>query len=195
MANFEVQYRAGSEIKTAVVSASDQAAAGKAFRSTHHSVSVDDIRSVKNIDYYRKYAAATFISALISFAGWIVLVMGVVGVIVGLLSAQRLVAHTQADAAQQVFLAMSLGGAYISFVIAIMGLLMVAVGQHLRATTDAANSLGEILATMKKGVATALPQSTMQVPQQVPAGRSCSSCGAIITDAGSTFCVQCGAKL
>jgi hypothetical protein len=146
--------------------------------------------------YKPKYGAANLICALISFGGWVVLVLGVVGVIAGLVIARQLVVHANGfDPAQQVFMAMALGGSYISFVIALIGLLMVAVGQHLRATTDAANSLGEILALMKTGVAMSPSESNARVPQHLSTAKFCPSCGAAVSDVGSGFCEQCGNKL
>lgn len=152
MANFEVKYRVGSEVKRVVITANDEAAAGKAFASStrHQGISADDVISVKNLNrYHPKYGAANFVGTLISFAGWVALLLGVVGVIAGVLFAQQLFADRGFDPARQMYMVVALAGSWFSLLLALIGLLMAAVGQHLRATTDAANCLGEILALMK----------------------------------------------
>ena len=75
MATYLVNYRAGAEIKTVTVSATSEVAAGRAFASSHPNVSADDILTVTTADYHRKYATAIFVSALISFAGWGVVIL------------------------------------------------------------------------------------------------------------------------
>jgi len=209
VSKFEIKYNAGSEVKSLVLDAADEASAGKAFKAAHQGISTDDVISVRRFDHYRqKYGVADFICVLIALGGWILLVLGVIGVIAGVMTAQSLfdAAHG-GDPGKQMFMAVAIGGAYLSLVIAIIGLLMVAVGQHLHATTDAANSLGEILvilkasvatstsALMRSSIATASPEPTTRISQQVPARKACSACGATAVDATSAFCAECGAKL
>jgi len=152
MSNFEVTYRDGSEVKRVVLTASDESAAGKAFSSTHQGISADNVISVKNLDSYNsKYGAANFVGALISFVGWAALVLGVIGVIAGVLTTHYLIGGMQGfdTAMRPMFIAAALGVSGFSLMFALIGLLMAAAGQHLRATTDTANSLGEILVLMK----------------------------------------------
>lgn len=151
MANFEVKYRAGSEVKSEVLTASDELAAGKAFGSSHHGISAADVISVINIGkYYPKYRAANFVCALMSFAGWAAFLLGVVGLIAGVFTASIVFGETRGfDPMRQTIITVALAGSGFSVLLALIGLLMAAVGEHLRATTDAANHLGEILALMR----------------------------------------------
>ena len=151
MANFEIQYRAGTEVKSVVLTASDDVAAGKAFASSHQGISAADVISVIDIGKYGpKYRAANFVCTLMSFAGWAALLLGVVGLIAGFFTASVIFGETRGfDPMRQTIIAVALAGSGFSVLLALVGLLMAAVGQHLRATTDTANHLGGILALMK----------------------------------------------
>lgn len=210
MVKFEVKYFSGSEVRSEVLTASDESAAGKRFSSSHKGISADDVISVRRIDQYSsKYGPATLVAWLIIIGGSILLIFGVGGVILGVSIANGLYvdALRDADPTKKLFLALAIGGAYLSLVIAIIGLLMAAIGHHLRATTDAANCLGEILVIMKSSIATStsalmrssiatpLPESATRFQNQVSKAKFCSGCGAAAVEAGSAFCAQCGAKL
>lgn len=150
MANFEVKYKIGSEIKSMTITASDESAAGHAFRSSHQGISTDDVISVKIIDRYAtKYGEANFVTALVIFVGRALVILGVIGAIASILFAKTFFAIYGLYLERQILIAITLAGAGLSFLFILFGLLMAAVGQHLRATTDAANSIGEILALMK----------------------------------------------
>ena len=156
MANFEVTYRDNSEaheVKSVIFTAPDERAAGKAFTSSHPDISPNAVIAIENLDIYQpKYGAANFVCSLISFGGWILLILGVVGVVAGVFFGVHLIADAQRggfDPSRPMFIAVALGGAGFSLLFAIIGLVMAAIGQHLRATTDAANSVGELLVFMK----------------------------------------------
>lgn len=153
MASFEVKYRTGSEVKSTVLTAPDEEAAGKLFGSLHQGISADDVISVRETDkYHSKYGAANFVAAVISFGGWVVLVLGIVGAIAGVVIARQLIVDAHGfDPMRMPFVGMAMGGTWLSLSFALIGLLMAAIGQHLRATTYAANCLGEMLLLMKSG--------------------------------------------
>jgi len=149
--DFEVKYRVGSEIKTVVVAAGDEKAAGNVFNSSHQGVSANDIISVVNLSsaYRKDYGAARFVGSVISFVGWIVFLLGVVGVVGGFAGmgaggfARELGVHPAIITVVSGLIIM------FSLLYAVLGLVFAALGQHFRATVDTANYSGEMLALMK----------------------------------------------
>lgn len=152
MGNFEVKYRAGSEVKSVVLDASDELAAGKAFASSHHGISPNNVISVRNLStaYRSNYGAALFAGKIISYGGWIVFALGLLGVLVGLATTDY--ANTLG---LNPILSIIISGVIVMFSLlyALIGLFMAAVGQHFRATVDTANYNGEMLALMRSGKA------------------------------------------
>jgi hypothetical protein len=222
MANYVIKYRVGSEIASELVSASDEETAGTSFAASHPTVPDTDVINVELLArHYRSYGAATFVAELISFCGWIVLILGVVGVAVGVAGAQGLTSEHGPE--QQLVRAAAYAVSMFSLLFALMGLLMAAMGQQLRATTDAAKHLGRILERMTSGVVTtrqgtpkaslsperdpapaptpASPPESAPTPtppptlQRLSTPRFCSVCGATVGEGGSAFCAQCGNKL
>jgi hypothetical protein len=150
--------------------------------------------------YIPHYGGEKFVGGVTFFAGGVLLVLGIVGVIAGVLGASSLASEHPnllqgLEFPRQAYLVAAVAGLGFSVLLVIIGLLMESVGNHLRVTTDAANRLGEILALMKSGVATPLPEPTTQVQQQVSTAKFCTGCGATVVGVESAFCAQCGAKL
>ena len=153
MAAFEIKYRAGSAVKSEVLTASDESAAGRAFASSHQGVSTNDVISVRDLStaYQSDYGAAKFIGALISFGGWVVFVLGLLGIFGGFTG----MGLTSAEVGLNPVLIKAIAWLVIMFSLlyALVGLFMAAVGQHFRATVDTANYNGAMLALMKSGKA------------------------------------------
>jgi len=103
--------------------------------------------------YKSQYGAAKFVGALTSFVGWVVLVLGVVGAIVGVSMAINLATAQDVDPARQMSIAVAAAGSVFSLQFTLIGLLLAGLGQHFRATADNANHSGEMLALMKSGKA------------------------------------------
>ena len=148
---FQVKYRVGSEIKTVVLSASDEGAAGKAFTSSHQGVSANDIISVLNLStaYRSDYGAARFVGSIISFVGWIVLLLGLLGVLAGFAGMGMDTLARELGVHPIIIKAISGLVLMFSLLYAVLGLVFAALGQHFRATADTANYNGEMLALMK----------------------------------------------
>ncbi len=152
--DFEVKYRVGSEIRSVVLAAPDERAAGKAFSSSHQEVSANDVIGVRNLStaYRSDYGAAKFLGSVVSFVGWIVLLLGLLGILGALAGISG-----SADLAKQfglhpaLVLAVAVLVIMFSLLYAVIGLVFAALGQHFRATVDTANYNGEMLALMKAG--------------------------------------------
>ena len=156
--------------------------------------------SIVSEKYTPRYGVEKFVGGLTCFAGGILLVLGIVGVIAGVLSASSLASeHVNLlqgfELPRQAYMVAAIAGLGFSVLLVLIGLLMDSVGNHLRVTTDAANRLGEILALMTAGVATPLPEPAARVSQPASRAKFCTGCGAAVVDADSAFCAQCGAKL
>lgn len=152
--DFEIKYRAGSEVNSVVLAASDEKAAGKAFSASHQGISADDVISVRDLRtaYHSDYGAAKFIGRLISFGGWIVVALGLLGILLGIFGWLGAFTYARELGLNAIFIrAISVLAVMLSLLYALIGLFMAAVGQHFRATVDTANYNGEMLALMKLG--------------------------------------------
>ena len=150
--DFEIKYRSGSETKTVLISAPNQTAAGKAFTSSHPGISANDIVSVNDLGSINRkgYGAARFVGSTISFVGWIVLLLGVLGILFGLIASMG--ANSFAIQLQMNPLVFKVVGGLViasSLLYAVFGLVCVALGQYFRAAVDTANYNAEMLALMR----------------------------------------------
>lgn len=197
MANYEITFLTGNEIASVVLRATGQQAASEAFASAHKDVSGTDIISVENLETrYHKYRAATFVARLISFGGWIVLALGVMGLIGSFGAAHNVASQRGLNGLDQTLeMAMAYMLRIFSALCVAMGLSMAAMGQHLLATTDAARHLGKILTRTRTGIRSSRPESTPSDMHKASTAHFCSSCGAATVEGSSAFCSQCGAKL
>lgn len=155
MGNFEVKYRAGSEVKSVVLTASDQSAAGRAFASSNKDVSVNDVISVRDLStaYDKDYGAAKFVGVLISFGGWVVFAIGILGILLGIFGWLGAISYGRELGGLSPILIRAISGLVVMFSLlyALIGVFLAGVGQHFRATVDTANYNGEMLALMKSG--------------------------------------------
>ncbi len=90
--------------------------------------------------YSSTYSTARSIAAIVSFFGWILVGIGILGV-----------AFLLKEAGGLKQLASGVGGigAIVSLLVSVAGLLLVASGQVVRGTVDNADNTGEILAIIK----------------------------------------------
>lgn len=148
MPDFEVRYRAGGEVRSAIVTAPDEAAASKAFCESNKIVSMDDIVAVRAVSKRSvpKYRATGVVGRVVSFVGWILLVFGLVECVWGIGVTLTLVRHGYG---LDPIATMSGAAAVVGFQFAVIGLFMAGAGQHFRATSDIAKHTAEMLALMK----------------------------------------------
>lgn len=116
----------------------------KYLKSTENNVnttsaSSDSITSKPKFTPYKStYGTARFISLVVSFLGWLVVIAGIVGIFVGLETGSKML---RGDAS---ILAILPGIGVI-----LSGLFLVIAGQITRATVDNADHTGEMLQIMK----------------------------------------------
>jgi hypothetical protein len=90
--------------------------------------------------YSSTYNTARSIAAIVSFFGWVLVGIGILGVAFLL---------QQAGGLKQLASGVGGIGAIVSLLVAVAGLLLVASGQVVRGTVDNADNTGEILAIIK----------------------------------------------
>lgn len=90
--------------------------------------------------YSSTYSTARSVAAIVSFFGWILVGIGILGV-------AFLVDQTRD--LKQLFSGMGGIGAIVSLLVSVAGLFLVASGQVVRGTVDNADNTGEILAIIK----------------------------------------------
>lgn len=153
MGTFEVKYRVGFEVRYAVIAASDEVAAGREFGAANRGISANDIISVRDLgaSYQKEYGAAKFVGLLISFGGWIIFGLGILGVVGGFIGMGA--SSSELGLSPVVIKLASSLVIMFSLLYSVFGLFMAAMGQHFRATVDTANYNGEMLALMKLGKA------------------------------------------
>ena len=101
--------------------------------------------------FRHKYGAAKFVGAMIAFVGWVVFIIGLLGVVLGVgATVSQLVSRSgllslSYEASLMILSVITV----ISFLFLLTGLFMAGAGQHFRATVDIANMNAEMLALMK----------------------------------------------
>lgn len=148
MPDFEVRYRAGGEVRSAIVTAPDEAAASKAFCESNKIVSMDDIVAVRAVSKpsMPKRGATGVVGRVVSFVGWVIVACGLVVCVWGIDVALTLIQHGHG---LDPTTTLSGAAAVVGFQFAVIGLFMAGAGQHFRATTEIASHTAEMLALMK----------------------------------------------
>ncbi|MEN8131465.1 MAG: hypothetical protein ABFS45_14990 [Pseudomonadota bacterium] len=90
--------------------------------------------------YNASYHTARTTGSILSFAGWLVVVGGGIGVVVGIITA------VQGGQAGMVGGSITAG---LSVITAVVGLILVAFGQVVRASVDTANRTGQIVELLR----------------------------------------------
>jgi hypothetical protein len=93
-----------------------------------------------SLRYSSTYETARGVSQLVSLVGWILVAIGVGGVVFLV---------KQAGGFEQLFSGMGAIGAILSLLVSVAGLLLVTSGQVVRATVDNADNTGQILYLLK----------------------------------------------